>query len=72
MAENSVAGQSALMAQVENEKDINASFEQELLIEREKISDVENMAEEARCELERLRAERDEDKIALMKGCAAI
>ena len=34
MAENSVAGQSALMAQVENEKDINASFEQELLIER--------------------------------------
>ncbi|KAK7380323.1 hypothetical protein VNO78_32831 [Psophocarpus tetragonolobus] len=70
VAENAVAAHSALVAQVE--KDINASFEQELFIEREKINVVERMAEEARLELERLRAEREEDNLALMKERAAI
>ncbi|KAI4351720.1 hypothetical protein L6164_006047 [Bauhinia variegata] len=70
MAENAVAAHSALVAQVE--KDINASYEQELYIEKEKINAVERMAEEARRELERLRAEREEDNIALVKERAAI
>ncbi|XP_028790724.1 uncharacterized protein LOC114746657 isoform X1 [Neltuma alba] len=70
MAENAVAAHSALVAQVE--KDINASFEQELSIEREKINAVERMAEEATRELERLRAEREEENIALMKERTAI
>ncbi|XP_027358690.1 uncharacterized protein LOC113867512 isoform X2 [Abrus precatorius] len=70
IAENAVAAHSALVAQVE--KDINASFEQELFIEREKINAVERMAEEARLELERLRSEREEDNIALTKERAAI
>ncbi|KAE9617373.1 hypothetical protein Lal_00035106 [Lupinus albus] len=70
MAENAVAAHSALVAQVE--KDVNASFERELLIEREKINAVERMAEEARLELERLRAEREEENISLMKERAAI
>ncbi|KAL2999161.1 hypothetical protein AAZX31_09G144700 [Glycine max] len=70
IAENVVAAHSALVAQVE--KDINASFEQELFIEREKISAVERMDEEARLELERLRAEREEDNLALTKERAAI
>ncbi|WVZ13862.1 hypothetical protein V8G54_011428 [Vigna mungo] len=70
IAENAVAAHSALVAQVE--KDINASFEQELLLEREKINAVEKMAEQARLELERLRAEREEDNLALTKERAAI
>lgn len=70
IAEKVVAAQSALVAQVE--KDINASFEKELLIEREKINAVEKMAEEATRELERLRAEREEDNIAILRERAAI
>ncbi|KAJ1399222.1 hypothetical protein SESBI_30499 [Sesbania bispinosa] len=70
IAENAVAAHSALVAQVE--KDINASFEQELFIEREKINAIERMAEEARLELERLRAEREEDNVALVQEHAAI
>ncbi|XP_027924200.1 uncharacterized protein LOC114181821 isoform X3 [Vigna unguiculata] len=70
IAENAVAAHSALVAQVE--KDINASFELELLLEREKINAVEKMAEEARLELERLRAEREKDNLALTKERAAI
>lgn len=70
MAENAVAAHSALVAEVE--KDINASFEKELSLEREKIDVVEKMAKEARLELERLRAEREEDNIALMKERAAV
>ncbi|CAL0328606.1 unnamed protein product [Lupinus luteus] len=70
MAENAVAEHSAVVAQVE--KDINASFERELLIEREKINAVERMAEEARLELERLKAEREEENISLIKERAAI
>uniref|UniRef100_A0A5B7BY05 Putative GPI-anchored adhesin-like protein PGA55 isoform X1 n=1 Tax=Davidia involucrata TaxID=16924 RepID=A0A5B7BY05_DAVIN len=70
MAENAVAAHSALVAQVE--KDVNASFEKELSIEREKIDAVEKLAEEARQELERLRTEREEDNIALMKERATV
>lgn len=69
-AENAVSEHNALVAEVE--KDINESFEKELSMEREKIDAVEKMAEEAKQELERLRAEREGDKIALMKERAAI
>lgn len=70
MAEKAVAAHSALVDQVE--KDVNASFEKELLLEREKIGAVEKLAEEARIELERLRAERDEKSVALMKERAVV
>ncbi|XP_007038720.2 PREDICTED: uncharacterized protein LOC18605582 isoform X1 [Theobroma cacao] len=70
MAENAVSAHTALVAQVE--KDVNASFEKELLMEREKIDAVEKMAEEAKRELERLRSHREEENIALMKDRAAI
>ncbi|EOY23222.1 Chloroplast thylakoid membrane, putative isoform 2 [Theobroma cacao] len=70
MAENAVSAHTALVAQVE--KDVNASFEKELLMEREKIDAVEKMAEEAKRELERLRSQREEENIALMKDRAAI
>ncbi|GLU21106.1 hypothetical protein SLE2022_372690 [Rubroshorea leprosula] len=70
MAENAVSAHNALVAEVE--KDVNASFEKELFMEREKIDAVEKMAEEARCELERLRAEKEEDHIALMKERVSI
>ncbi|GMI75520.1 hypothetical protein like AT5G23890 [Hibiscus trionum] len=69
-AENAVSAHNALVAEVE--KDVNASFEKELLIEREKINAVEKMAEEANHELERLRAEREAENIALMKDRATI
>ncbi|XP_059667092.1 uncharacterized protein LOC132312654 isoform X2 [Cornus florida] len=70
MAENAVAAHNALVAEVE--KDVNSSFEKELLLEREKIDTVEKLAEEARRELEMLRAQREEDNIALMKERAAV
>ncbi|XP_022140921.1 uncharacterized protein LOC111011467 isoform X2 [Momordica charantia] len=70
MAENAVAAHGALVAQVE--KDINASFEKQLSIEREKVDAVEKMAEEAKQELERLRSERERENLALMKEHAAI
>lgn len=70
IAENAVAAHSALVAQVE--KDINASFERELFLEREKINAIERMAEEANLELVRLRAQREEDNVALEKERAAI
>ncbi|KAJ6374913.1 hypothetical protein OIU78_030402 [Salix suchowensis] len=70
VAENAVSAHNALVAQVE--QDINASFEKELSMEREKINAVETMAEEVRCELERLRAEREKDDVALMKERIAI
>ncbi|KAK0595238.1 hypothetical protein LWI29_004788 [Acer saccharum] len=69
-AENAVSVHSALVAEVE--KDINESFEKELSMEREKIDAVEKMAEEARQELERLRAEREGDKLSLIKERVAI
>ncbi|XP_034205099.1 uncharacterized protein LOC117619289 isoform X2 [Prunus dulcis] len=70
IAENAVDAHNALVAEVE--KDVNASFQKDLSIEREKIDAVEKMAEEARRELERLRSEREEDNVALMKERAAV
>ncbi|KAI4384773.1 hypothetical protein MLD38_002879 [Melastoma candidum] len=70
MAENAVAAHSALVGQVE--KDLKASFEKILSVEREKIDVVEKMADEAKRELERLRTERKEDSITLMKARAAV
>jgi hypothetical protein len=70
IAENAVAAHSALVEQVE--KDINASFEQELFLEKEKISAIERMAEEAKLELETLRAQREEDSVAMEKERATI
>lgn len=70
MAENTVAAHNALLAEVE--KDVNASFEKELLLEREKIDAVEKLAEEARRELESLRGQREEENLALMKERAAV
>ncbi|TYI63924.1 hypothetical protein E1A91_D09G049800v1 [Gossypium mustelinum] len=70
MAEKAVSAHNALVAEVE--KDVNASFEKELLIEKEKIDAVEKMAEEALHELERLKAEREAENMALMKDRAAI
>ncbi|KAL2527319.1 S-layer-like proteiny domain [Abeliophyllum distichum] len=69
MAEKAVSAHSALVAQVE--KDMNASYEQELYMEREKINAVEKLAEEARRELERLKAEREKENLTLMKERAA-
>ncbi|XP_008234221.1 PREDICTED: uncharacterized protein LOC103333200 isoform X2 [Prunus mume] len=70
IAENAVDAHNALVAEVE--KDVNASFQKDLSIEREKIDAVEKMAEEARRELERLRSEREEENVALMKERAAV
>ncbi|XP_022887095.1 uncharacterized protein LOC111402992 isoform X2 [Olea europaea var. sylvestris] len=70
MAEKAVAAHSTLVAQVE--KDLNASYEQELFLEREKINAVEKLAEEARRELERMRAERENESFTLMKEQAAV
>ncbi|KAM7494484.1 hypothetical protein LguiB_029093 [Lonicera macranthoides] len=70
MAEKAVAAHSALVDEVE--KDINASFEKDLSIEREKIIAMEKLAENARQELEKLRAEREEENIALRKERGAV
>ncbi|KAJ4954499.1 hypothetical protein NE237_011282 [Protea cynaroides] len=70
MAETAVAAHSALVAEVE--KDINATFEKELAMEKEKIDAVEKLAEEAKLELERLKAERKEENSALLRGRAAV
>ncbi|MBA0709129.1 hypothetical protein Golax_024191, partial [Gossypium laxum] len=70
VAENAVSAHNALVAEVE--KDVNANFEKELSMERGKIDALEKMAEEAKRELERLRAEREEENMVLMKDRAAI
>lgn len=70
IAENAVSAHSALVAQVE--KDINASFEKELSLEREKINVVERLAEEARREVEKLSAAREEESLSLIKERAAV
>ncbi|PIN22267.1 hypothetical protein CDL12_05023 [Handroanthus impetiginosus] len=70
MAEKAVAAHSALVAQVE--KDINASYEKELSLEREKVNAVEKLAEEARKELEELRASREKENLSLMKERATV
>lgn len=70
IADKAVAAHNALVAEVE--KDINASFEKELMLEKEKIDAVQKMAEEAMQEVERLRAEREEKHIVLMKERATV
>ncbi|XP_019095527.1 PREDICTED: myosin-3-like [Camelina sativa] len=65
MAENVVSAHNALVAQVE--KDINASFEKELLREKVVVDAVEKMAEEAKSELARIRDEKEEETLALEK-----
>ncbi|PKU80228.1 uncharacterized protein LOC110097380 isoform X2 [Dendrobium catenatum] len=70
LAETAVNAHTALVAQVE--KDLNASFEQELAKEREKINALEKLAEEARLKLERIRTEREEENNAILRGQAAV
>ena len=70
IAEAAVSAHGALVAQVE--KDLNASFERDLKKEREKVETLEKLAEEARMELDRLRAEREEEKNILLGGRAAV
>lgn len=70
MAEKAVTAHNSLIAEVE--KDVNASYEKELSLEREKIDAVEKLAEEARQELERLKVEREEENLALLKERAAV
>lgn len=70
MAEKAVAAHSALVAQVE--KDLNASYENDLSLEREKINAVGKLAEEAKEEVEKLRAEREAESLSLMKERAAV
>lgn len=70
MAEKAVAAHSALVDQVQ--KDVNTYFEKDLLLEREKIVALEKIAEETKQELERLRAEQEEQNIKIMKDRAAV
>ncbi|VAI82223.1 unnamed protein product [Triticum turgidum subsp. durum] len=70
IAEAAVNAHGALVAEVE--KQINASFERELTREKEKIETLEKLAEEARAELDKLRAEREEEKNALLRGRATV
>ncbi|EOA12955.1 hypothetical protein CARUB_v10025937mg [Capsella rubella] len=70
MAENVVSTHNALVAQVE--KDINASFEKELLREKEIVDAVEKMAEEAKSELARIRVEKEEETLALERERTSI
>ncbi|KAL8232581.1 hypothetical protein R6Q57_002359 [Mikania cordata] len=70
MAEKAVAAHSALVDQVQ--KDINMYYENDLLLERKKITALEKLAEETRHELDRLKAEQEEQNIKLMKERAAV
>nr|ABG00038.1 expressed protein [Oryza sativa Japonica Group] len=70
IAEDAVNAHGELVAQVE--KDLNATFERELTKEREKIERLEKLAEEARVELDKLRAERVEENNALIRGRASV
>ncbi|KAF8053470.1 hypothetical protein N665_1411s0004 [Sinapis alba] len=70
MAEKAVSAHNALVAEVE--KDVNASFEKELSLEREKIVAVEKMAEQVKLELEQLREKREEENLVLVKERAAV
>lgn len=70
MAEKVVAAHNALVAEVE--QDVNASYEKELQLEREKIDAVEKLAEATKQELERLRAEREAENLALLKERATV
>lgn len=70
MADAAVAAHTALVAQVE--QDLNASFEMELALEKQKVDAVEKLALEAKLELEKLRREREEENSTLIRGRAAV
>lgn len=70
LADTAVATHAALEAQVQ--KDLNASFEKELQLEREKIEAAERLAENVRSELERIKGEREEERYSLLKERAAL
>ncbi|KAI3680330.1 hypothetical protein L2E82_50431 [Cichorium intybus] len=70
MAEKAVAAHTALVDQVQQE--VNTYFEKDLLLEREKIVSLEKIAEETKQELERLKAEQEEQNIRMMKERAAV
>lgn len=70
LADAAVAAHAALEAQVQ--KDLNDSFKRELELEREKIKETERLAEEARLELEKIKAQREEEKYSLLKKEAAV
>ncbi|XP_009127242.1 uncharacterized protein LOC103852100 isoform X2 [Brassica rapa] len=70
MAENVVSAHNALVAQVE--KEINATFEKELLRETETVDAVVKLAEEAKRELTRLRVVKEEETLALEKERTSI
>ncbi|KAJ4759356.1 oxidoreductase/transition metal ion-binding protein [Rhynchospora pubera] len=70
LAESAVNAHTALVAQVE--KDLNAAYEQDLVKEREKVETLEKLAEEARLELTKLKAEREEEDNTIAMGRAAV
>ncbi|KAK4718438.1 hypothetical protein R3W88_016776 [Solanum pinnatisectum] len=70
IAEKAVASNNSLAAQVE--KDVNASFEKELILEKKGVDAMKKLAEEARQELESLRAERKAEHLVVMKERAAV
>lgn len=70
LAETAVNAHTTLVAQVE--KDLNASFEEELAKERQKTKDLEKLAEEARLQLNRLRTQREEEKNSLITSRATV
>ncbi|XP_071709741.1 uncharacterized protein [Rutidosis leptorrhynchoides] len=70
MAEKAVAAHTALVDQVQ--KDVNTYFENDLLLEREKIVALEKLAEETRRELDRLKGEQEEQNMKMIKERAAV
>eukprot|EP01018_Ginkgo_biloba_P030671 Gb_30000 [translate_table: standard] len=70
LAEAAVAAHASLEAQVH--KDLNAAFEKELDLEKDKFNSAERLAQEARLKLERLQAEWEEEKCSLSRDRAAI
>ncbi|KAL0682361.1 hypothetical protein Bca4012_049208 [Brassica carinata] len=70
MAENVVSVHNALVAQVE--KEVNATFEKELLREKETVDAVVKLTEEAKTEMTRLRVEKEEETLALEKERTSI
>ncbi|KAG5600662.1 hypothetical protein H5410_032032, partial [Solanum commersonii] len=70
IAEKAVASYNSLAAQVE--KDMNASFEKEFTLEKTRVDTIKKLAEEARQELESLRAERKAEHLVVMKEQAAV
>uniref|UniRef100_M1CXL4 Uncharacterized protein n=1 Tax=Solanum tuberosum TaxID=4113 RepID=M1CXL4_SOLTU len=70
IAEKAVASYNSLAAQVE--KDVNASFEKEFILEKKRVDTIKKLAEEARQELESLRAERKAEHLVVMKERAAV